>query len=81
LNAGPDFDEECLVQLCLAVRFDEHVMLPDRLHSACKELVRPFCRRPTFWGGFVATIPFADQKLRRWGHSRPLPGNLRPYAS
>lgn len=76
LNAGPDFDEECLVQLCLAVRFNEPVALPDRLLAACKALLQPLCRRPTFWGGRIGSLPFAFHRLRRWDRGRPIPGIL-----
>lgn len=65
LNAGPDFAEECLVQLCLSVRFNEPVQLPDRLRAACKALVLPFCYRPIFWGGFIGTLPLAHCGVRR----------------
>ncbi|MGB0660214.1 MAG: hypothetical protein ACPGNV_08525 [Mangrovicoccus sp.] len=81
LNAGPDFDEECLVQLCLAVRFNEPAALPDRLYAACEALVRPLSIRPAFWGGYIGSSIYGFRKLRRWGRHRPLPGLLPPYAS
>lgn len=74
LNADQDFAEECLVQLCLMVRFKEPVELPPKLHAACRALVRPFCHRPVFWGGFVGSLPYAFQTLRSWERSCPLPG-------
>lgn len=80
LNAGPDYAEECLVQLCLAVRFNEPVALPDRLDSACKALVRPFSRHPIFWGGRIGSLRYAFCKLSRWDRDRPFPGTPPAHA-
>lgn len=74
LNAGQDFAEECLVQLCLTVRFGETVDIPRRLKAACMALVEPMCHRPTFWGGYIGSFPSAFRKLRRWEQGRPIPG-------
>lgn len=74
LTAGPDFAEECLVQLCLAVRFKEGIALPIDLHAACQALVQPLRSRPTFWGGYIASFYNASRRPRRWESRKQLPG-------
>ncbi len=79
LNASPDYDEECMVQLCLAVRFRNMIDVPDPLLTVCEALVEPFCHRPVFLGGFLGTLPHAFQCNQVRCSALPLPsGNLPP---
>lgn len=80
-TAGPDFGEECLVQLCCASMFREAVIIPPPLYKVCEALCAPFSRRALFWGGFIGSLPFCAHGVLRWPESRQIllpkaPGNL-----
>lgn len=73
-KAGSDFDEECLVQMCCALMYNEKLNMPKCLHSVCMALCRPFSLRWQFIGGFLGTLPNCLHGVRRWPKGKPLPG-------
>jgi hypothetical protein len=79
-TAGPDFGEECLVQMCCALMFSEPINLPPRLRVVCKALLAPYSRRFRFLGGFIATLPDCRHGVQDWPDGKLLPGQGLPKA-